>query len=45
MLNAKGLGSCTIRMYLAKPWEFNFNDIENSNYQSKIEIPVEIIEK
>ena len=37
-------GVCEFRVYYARPWEFSFDDVNNSKYVRKIVIPVTIIE-
>ena len=42
ILNAKAVGMCTFRVFLAKPWEFDFTNISNSKYVRKIEFDLTV---
>ena len=42
VLKAQSVDTCTFRIYLAKPWEFDFLNLENSKYEEKIEFDVTV---
>ena len=43
-LEGESEGSCEFRLFYARPWEFNIDDLVNSKYGRKIVIPLNILQ-